>query len=53
MKIIITENKAFDAIYHYIDDTFDRDEIDWVYGIDYDSEGNEDVEDENYLIFLL
>ena len=52
MKILITEGKLFDSIYEYIDDSFEQDEIDWVYGIDYDSEGNEDVEDENYLIFF-
>jgi hypothetical protein len=54
MKIIITENKVFDSIYHYIDDTFDRDEINWVYGIDYDSEGNDDGDfndDEDIIMF--
>lgn len=51
MKILITEGKLFDSIYEYIDDSFKQDEIDWVYGIDYDPEGNEDIEDENFLIF--
>jgi hypothetical protein len=51
MKVLITEGKLFDSIYKYIDEYFEQDEIDWVYGIDYDPEGNEDIEDENFLIF--
>jgi hypothetical protein len=51
MKVLIKENKLFDSIYKYIDESFEQDEIDWVYGIDYDPEGNEDIEDENFLIF--
>ena len=51
MKVLITEGKLFDSIYKYIDESFEQDEIDWVYGIDYDPEGNEDIEDENFLIF--
>lgn len=51
MNILINESKLFNSIYNYIDKTFNPSEMDWVYGIDYDSEGNEDVEDENFLIF--
>jgi hypothetical protein len=47
MKLIITENKVFDAIYKYFDKTFDPNEIDWVYDTDDDFD-----EIEHLLIFF-
>lgn len=49
MKILITESKLFDSIYKYIDGYLDSNEIDWVYGSNYDDE--EYPEDENLLHF--
>jgi hypothetical protein len=51
MKVIITENKVFDAIYKYFDKTFDPNEIDWVYGSDVNDDGDFD-DNENFLIFF-
>jgi hypothetical protein len=53
MKIVITENKAFDAIYKYMDSIFPKD-IHWRYGFNWDEiNNNSEVEDvdENFLIF--
>jgi hypothetical protein len=53
MKVIITEGKLFDTIYEYIDESFEQDEIDWVYGRDEGEDGynGADMENENFLIF--
>ena len=51
MKYIIPENKLYRAIYNYIDSKCSREEINWTYGIDYDPEGDEDIEDENFIYF--
>jgi hypothetical protein len=51
MKYIIPENKLYRAIYNYIDSKFSNEEINWTYGIDYDPEGDEDIEDENFIYF--
>ena len=53
MKVIITEGKLFDTIYEYIDESFEQDEIDWVYGVGEDEDGYSDIDkdDENILIF--
>lgn len=53
MKVIITEGKLFDTIYEYIDDSFEQDEIGWVYGVAEDEDGYSDMDkdDENILIF--
>jgi hypothetical protein len=51
MKYLVPESKLYRAIYNYIDSKFSNEEINWTYGTDYDPEGNEDIEDENLLIF--
>jgi hypothetical protein len=52
MKIIITESKAFNVIYNYIDKNFDRDDIDWVYGPNEEGDDwQENPENEEFLIF--
>jgi len=52
MKILITESKLFDSIYKYIDGYLDSNEIDWVYGSNYDGDDwQENPEDENLLHF--
>lgn len=53
MKIVITENKVFETIYNYINKTFDLNEIDWVYGLNFDEDEYDYIEDnENMLIFF-
>jgi len=54
MKVIITESKLFNTIYDHIDETNDRNDIDWVYGNGVDDDGFEDIDndDENFLIFF-
>jgi hypothetical protein len=51
MKYIIPETKLYNAIYKFIDDKYSSKEINWVYGVDYDPYGDEDMEDENFRIF--
>ena len=53
MKLIITESKVSNSIYNYIDETFDLNNMDWVYGIDEDEDGYPDIdrENENFLMF--
>ena len=54
MKVIITENKLFNSIYNYIDETFNPNDMDWVYGLGVDDDGYVDIdkENENFLIFF-
>ena len=54
MKIIITENKLTNSIYNYIDETFNPNDMDWVYGLGIDDDGYVDIdkENENFLIFF-
>ena len=54
MKIIITENKFTNSIYNYIDETFNPNDMDWVYGLGVDDDGYVDIdkENENFLIFF-
>lgn len=54
MKIIITENKLTNSIYNYIDETFNPNDMDWVYGLGVDDDGYVDIdkENENFLIFF-
>jgi hypothetical protein len=54
MKVVITENKLFNSIYNYIDETFNPKEMDWVYGLGVDDDGYVDIdkENENFLIFF-
>ena len=49
MKIIITESKAFNVIYNYIDKSLDKDEINFVYGPN--ELGDDWPENEEFLIF--
>ena len=53
MKVIITENKVFETIYRYLDNNFNPNQMDWVYGRDEDEDGynGADMENENFLIF--
>ena len=52
MKVIITENKLFDSIYSYIDGDFNKDDINWIYGLnDSENEYDELEENENFIIF--
>jgi hypothetical protein len=54
MKVVITENRLFNSIYKYIDETFNSNEMDWVYGLGVDDDGYVDIdmENENFLIFF-
>ena len=54
MKVIITENKLTNSIYNYIDETFNPNDMDWVYGLGIDDDGYVDIdkENENFLIFF-
>lgn len=53
MKVLITENKLFDSIYSYIDGDFNKDDINWVYGLnDVDDEYSEIEENKHLLIFF-
>lgn len=53
MKIIITENKLTNSIYNYIDETFNPNDMDWVYGVDEDDDDSDmDKDNENFLIFF-
>jgi hypothetical protein len=54
MKVIITENKLTNSIYNYIDETFNPNDMDWVYGLGVDDDGYVDIdkENENFLIFF-
>jgi hypothetical protein len=53
MKVIITEGKLFDTIYEYIEESFEQDEIDWVYGPNEEGDDwQENPENENLLIFF-
>ena len=54
MKVLITENKLFDAIYNYIDETFNSNDMGWVYGMDDDEDGDlvDYKENKNFLIFF-
>ena len=54
MKVIISENKLTNSIYNYIDETFNPNEMDWVYGLGVDDDGYVDIdkENENFLIFF-
>jgi hypothetical protein len=49
MKIIITESKAFNVIYNYIDKSLDKDEISFIYGPN--DLGDDWPENEEFLIF--
>jgi len=52
MKIIITESKGFNLIYNYIDKNFDKEEIDWAYGPNDESDDWEkNPENVEFLIF--
>ena len=52
MKVLITENKLFDSIYSYIDGDFNKDDINWIYGLnDSENEYDELEENENFIIF--
>jgi hypothetical protein len=52
MEYIITESKLFNVIYQYIDETFNPNQMDWVYGVDdAEDEYSEPEENENFLIF--
>jgi hypothetical protein len=53
MKVIISENKLTNSIYNYIDETFNPNDMDWVYGIDEDEYGYPDIdrESKNLLMF--
>jgi hypothetical protein len=53
MKVLITENKLFDSIYSYIDGDFNKDDINWVYGLnDVNDEYSEIKENKHLLIFF-
>ena len=54
MKVLITENKLTNSIYNYIDETFNPNDMDWVYGLGVDDDGYVDIdkENENFLIFF-
>ena len=54
MKILIKENKLTNSIYNYIDETFNPNDMDWVYGLGEDEDGYLDIdkENENFLIFF-
>jgi hypothetical protein len=54
MKVVITENRLFNSIYKYIDETFNPKEMDWVYSPGVDEDGFEDIDldNENFLIFF-
>ena len=53
MKVIITESKLFNTIYDHIDETNDRNDIDWVYGPNEEGDDwQENPDDENFLIFF-
>ena len=53
MKVVITENKLTNSIYNYIDETFNPNEMDRVYGMDdAEDEYSELKENENFLIFF-
>jgi len=54
MKVVITENKLTNSIYNYIDETFNPNNMDWVYGLGEDEDGYLDIdkENENFLIFF-
>ena len=54
MKIIITENKLTNSIYNYIDETFNPNNMDWVYGMDDGEDGDlvDYKENKNFLIFF-
>ena len=53
MKVLITENKLFDSIYSYIDGDFNKDDINWVYGLnDVNDEYSEIEENKHLLIFF-
>jgi len=55
MKIIITENKLFNSITKYLEDTFNEDnELDWTYGDSTDKVNDEydDPIDENIRIYF-
>lgn len=52
MKIIITEDRIFNAIYKYIDNILYKDEINWVYGPnEEDDDWQENPENKEFLIF--
>ena len=52
MKILITEGKLFDTIYEYIEESFEQDDINWIYGLnDSENEYDELEENENFIIF--
>ena len=40
MKVVITENKLTNSIYNYIDETFNPNNMDWVYGMDDGEDGD-------------
>lgn len=50
MKYVITEGKLNNAIYQYLDEYLGPNELNWLYGMDFDVEG-EYEEDENFIIF--
>jgi len=53
MKVVITENKLTNSIYNYIDETFNPNEMDRVYGMDdAEDEYSEPKENKNFLIFF-
>ena len=53
MKIVITENKLYNSIYNYIDETFNPNEMDRVYGMDdAEDEYSEPKINKNFLIFF-
>ena len=51
MKVIISENKLTNSIYNYIDETFNPNDMDWVYGENDEADWQENPENEHFLIF--
>jgi hypothetical protein len=52
MKVIISENKLTNSIYNYIDETFNPNQMDWVYGPNEEGDDwQENPENENFLMF--
>lgn len=51
MKIIITESKLHNSIYEYIDEYFNKNNINWTYSESKDEDDNYYNENENFIIF--
>ena len=53
MKIIITENKLFNSITKYLEDTFnENDELEWLFSEDMDDMSHKYTENENIRIYF-